>query len=99
VPIIACSIFIWQWKSINKQVNLAINHNTLSEGKLPTWVVISQNIPKNAISQKIIKAGIVYKTANLSDNWFWGDWNKASFDEPMQHDPFIVIASVVWRRY
>jgi XrtN system VIT domain protein len=94
LPVIACSIFIWQWKSIDKQVNLAINHNTLSEGKLPTWVVISQNIPKSAISQRIIKAGIVYKTANLSDSWFWGDWNKASFDEPMQHDPFIVIASL-----
>jgi XrtN system VIT domain protein len=94
VPIVACSIFIWQWKSINNQVNLAINHNTLSEGKLPTWVVISQNIPKNAIAQRIIKAGIVYKTANLGDNWFWGNWNKASFDEPMQHDPFIVIASL-----
>lgn len=94
LPVIACSIFIWQWKSINNQVNLAINHNTLSEGKLPTWVVISQNIPKNAIAQRIIKAGIVYKTANLSDSWFWGDWNKASFDEPMQHDPFIVIASL-----
>jgi XrtN system VIT domain protein len=94
LPVISCSIFIWQWKSIDKQVNLAINHNTLSEGKLPTWVVISQNIPKSAISQRIIKAGIVYKTANLSDSWFWGDWNKASFDEPMQHDPFIVIASL-----
>ncbi|MFC0517181.1 XrtN system VIT domain-containing protein [Mucilaginibacter angelicae] len=94
IPIIACSIFIWQWKSINNQVNLAINHNTLSEGKLPTWVVISQNIPKNALAERIIKAGIVYKTANLSDNWFWGDWNKASFDEPKKHDPFVVIASL-----
>lgn len=94
VPIVACGIFIWQWKSINKQVNLAINHNTLSEGKLPTWMVIAQNIPKNALSEKIIKAGIVYKTANLNDNWFWGDWDRDSFDEQKKHDPFVVIASV-----
>lgn len=94
VPVLACSIFIWQWKSISNQVDLAINHNTLSEGKLPTWVVVGQTIPKSAIAQRIIKAGIVYTTANLNDSWFWGGWRKASFDEPKQHDPFIVIASL-----
>jgi XrtN system VIT domain protein len=94
VPIMAIAIFVWQWKSINNKVNFALNHNTLTEGKLPAWVVISQHIPKNAIALRIIKAGIVYKTANLRDSWFWGDWHKASFDEPMQHDPFIVIASL-----
>ncbi|AYL98337.1 XrtN system VIT domain-containing protein [Mucilaginibacter celer] len=94
IPLVACAVFIWQWKSINKQVNLAINHNTLSEGKLPTWMVIAQNIPHNALAEKIIKADIVYKTANLSDNWFWGNWHSAAFDEPKKHDPFVVIASL-----
>jgi XrtN system VIT domain protein len=94
VPIIACGIFIWQWKSINKQVNLAINHNTLSEGKLPNWMVIAQNIPKNALAEKIIKAGIVYKTANLNSNWLWSDFGHLTFGEQKKHDPFVVIASV-----
>ncbi|MDB5141690.1 MAG: XrtN system protein [Mucilaginibacter sp.] len=94
VPIIACSIFVFQWSSINKQVNLAINHNTLSEGKLPSWVVISQNVPKSAIAERFVKANLVYKTANLQENWLWGDLKSASFDEPLKHDPFVVIASL-----
>ncbi len=94
VPVIACAVFIWQWNSINKQVNLAVNHNTLSEGKLPSWVIISQNIPKNAIAERVIKAGLVYKTVNLQENWLWGDIKTASFDEPMKHDPLIVLASL-----
>jgi XrtN system VIT domain protein len=94
VPVVACALFTWQWCSINKQVNLAVNHNTLAEGKLPSWMVISQNIPKNAIAERIIKAGLVYKTANLQDNWFWGDFHTASFDEPMKHDPMVVVASL-----
>lgn len=94
VPIVACGIFIWQWSSINKQVNLAVNHNTLSEGKLPSWVIIAQNMPHNAIAERIIKANLVYKTANLQDNWFWGNFRAVSFDEPLKHDPFVVIASL-----
>jgi XrtN system VIT domain protein len=94
IPVIACTLFIWQWSSINKKVNLAINHNTLSAGKLPAWVVISQNTPKNAIAERIIKADLVYKTANLQDNWFWGGMHANSFDEPLKHDPFVVIASL-----
>lgn len=95
VPVIACSLFIWQWSSINRQVNLTINHNSLSEGKLPSWVVISQNIPKNAIAERIVKANLVYKTANLQDNWFWGGIRSASFDEPLKHDPLVVMASLL----
>lgn len=94
VPVIICVLFVWQWRGINKQVNQAINHNILSEGKLPAWVVISQNIPKNDIAERIIKANLVYKTANLQDNWFWGSFHNASFDEPLKHDPLVVIASI-----
>jgi XrtN system VIT domain protein len=94
VPVIICALFVWQWRGINKQVNQAINHNILSEGKLPAWVVISQNIPKNDIAERIIKANLVYKTANLQDNWFWGSFRNASFDEPLKHDPLVVIASI-----
>ncbi|MDN3579516.1 XrtN system VIT domain-containing protein [Mucilaginibacter flavus] len=94
LPLIICSLFVWQWRSINTQVNQAINHNILSEGKLPAWVVISQNIPKNAIAERIIKANLVYKTANLQDNWFWGSFHNTSFDEPLKHDPLVVIASI-----
>ncbi|PWK69998.1 XrtN system VIT domain protein [Mucilaginibacter oryzae] len=94
IPLVACGVFTWQWKSIDKQINLAINHNTLAEGKLPNWIVVAQNIPKNEMAQKIIKAGIVYTTVNLNGNWFWRDWQHASFDEPKKHDPLIVIASL-----
>lgn len=94
IAVAVCGIFIWQWKSLNKQITLAINHNTLSEGKLPNWMVIAQNIPKNALSEKIIKAGIVYKTADLNSSWFWGDLNHISFDEQKKHDPLVLIASL-----
>jgi XrtN system VIT domain protein len=94
VPVIICALFVWQWRGINKQVNQAINHNILSEGKLPAWVVISQNIPKSDIAERIIKANLVYKTANLQDNWFWGSFHNSSFDEPLKHDPLVVIASI-----
>jgi XrtN system VIT domain protein len=95
VPVLVCALFMRQWYSINKQVNLAVNHNTLVEGKLPSWVIISQNLPKNSVAERIIKADLVYKTANLQENWLWStNFHTASFDEPLKHDPLVLLASL-----
>ena len=94
VAIIFCTWFIIQWSLINKDINIALNRNTLSEGKLPAWTVISQNIPKNFISERIIKASLVYKVMNTEGSFWWGDIKSTSFDEPLKHDPLVVLASV-----
>jgi XrtN system VIT domain protein len=60
----------------------------------PAWVVISRQIPKSALAERIIKSDLVYKTADLKGNLFWGDFHSSSFNEPLQHDPFIIMASL-----
>jgi len=91
-PILVCMSFIFYSKSINNQINRIVNQNTLSEGKLPSWAVIAQSIPRNSLTERLMKEDLVYKTINLNSDWWWGNFSGRSFDEPLQHDPMMVIA-------
>ncbi|MDB5014566.1 MAG: XrtN system protein, partial [Daejeonella sp.] len=95
VTLIFCGWFVIQWSAINKDINIAINRNTLAEGKLPLWTVISQNIPKNFISERIIKADQVYRVVDANGSFWWGDFKSSSFDEPKKHDPLVFLASIL----
>jgi XrtN system VIT domain protein len=94
ISVLFCAWFIIQWSSINTDINRALNHNTLSEGQLPSWTVISQNIPKNYISERIIKTDLVYKIVDTENSFWWGSFNSSSFDEPKKHDPLVVLSSL-----
>ncbi|TDQ07645.1 XrtN system VIT domain-containing protein [Pedobacter metabolipauper] len=95
LPLIICTGFTMKWNQTNKMISQTINHNTLNESKLPTWVLISQQVPKSALTEKIMKAGLVYTIPDRTGNWFWGDFGGTSFDEPKQHDPLVYIASLL----
>jgi XrtN system VIT domain protein len=86
--------FLESWQRITSQITRVTNQNTLSEGKLPNWIVVSQAIPKNFVSERLIKAEWVYKTVETSGNWFWGGFPSRAFDEPQKHDPLVIIASL-----
>ncbi|MGB4775502.1 MAG: XrtN system VIT domain-containing protein [Daejeonella sp.] len=94
IPLIFCIWFMVQWGSVNRDINFALNHNTLSEGKLPAWTAISQNIPKNFISERVIKTDLVYKSADMRNGFFGGGFNSSSFNEIKKHDPLVVIATL-----
>ncbi|WP_207535652.1 XrtN system VIT domain-containing protein [Desertivirga arenae] len=94
LAVTSISWFTYKWKYINDSINKISTHNTLAEGKLPNWVLISQAIPKGVVSERIIKSDLVYKTLDLSGNWLWGGFMNSAFDEKQQHDPLVVLASL-----
>ncbi len=98
VPLIFGIAFLIKWNSINNQIDIAINRNTLNEGKLPAWAVISQTIPKNFIAERIIKADLVYKTINDKNWWWWEGTANMRFNETMKHDPLVVIAGLIHKK-
>lgn len=93
IPLLICIGFVFYWKSINQQINKIVNQNTLSEGKLPSWMVIAQFLPQNLLTNRILKQDLIYKTVTL-DHWWWLANFSRRFDEPLQHDPMIVIAGL-----
>lgn len=85
-------VFTYLWKIQNDEITLLSNENILNETSLPIWTKVSQQIPNNAITTKILKSGIVYTTPK--DFRFEGmSLPSKSFDEVKKHDPFIVLAN------
>lgn len=95
VPVVIAAVFSLTWSvnvnDINKNYRLA-----LAEGKsgLPVWVQVAQHAKINAVTEKILKSGVVYTVPEWKENFLfrmpgrsWGDFQKV-------HDPLVVIASV-----
>ena len=97
LPLIVCICFLICWSSTNNKINLLINQNALNEARLPAWINVSQHIDNSFWAERILKAGLVYHEASL-DNFFWGGIPSHSFDEPKQHDPLVVIATLLFRK-
>ncbi|TKC07313.1 XrtN system VIT domain-containing protein [Pedobacter frigoris] len=96
IPLMICAWFNYQWRQVNETTGLIANLSTLKEDKLPVWVSVAQQLPKNFVTEKYLKADLVYTTPRENNNWFWGDPGGNSFDEPKKHDPLVMIASLLF---
>lgn len=94
IPSLITIFFILQWNRVHQSVTLAQNHNTLNESPLPEWVVVARQLPKSAITEKYLKAGLVYATPDKNSDWFFGNFG-GNFSEPKKHDPLVMISSLL----
>jgi len=79
------------------QINQTISANFHEElqpyqdNQLPSWVSVSQKLPKDWITERALKAGLVYTEA---DNLFEGGWmGDFQLNERQKHDPLVVMAT------
>jgi XrtN system VIT domain protein len=98
LPLIAAGIFLFTWHSQNQKINLIINQNTLNEGKLPNWIAVSREIGRSPVAERILKTGLVYNEVSPNGNFFFGGMPSKSFDERKQHDPMVVLATLLFER-
>jgi len=94
LPVILLIAFICQWNQLHGRVKSIQNNYTLRENELPEWVAIAQELPSTLITEKFLKAGLVYSIPTSNGNWFWGNIGGSGFEEARKHDPLVVIASV-----
>ena len=98
LPIAIAVVFLISWNNTNSQINLIINQNTLNEAKLPAWVAVSRQIEPSPITERILKAGLVYHEVTARDNFFFGGMPNRSFNEKKIHDPLVVLATLFFER-
>ncbi len=87
-------IFIIRWTSVVNLMNDTYRESFVEDNTtLPTWVRVSQRLPKNDITNKALKVGLTYVMPDI------GSWNFGSFPsrftERKVHDPFIVTACLI----
>jgi XrtN system VIT domain protein len=97
--VIVVTIFLIEWGASTKALSRASDRMILEErSDMPEWVMVAQNMPKNSISEKILKSGLVYSAAPEHYNWDFFDFPSRSFDEVRKHDPLVMIATFFYGR-
>lgn len=94
VSISVVILFVYQWEYVNRIVSKSIDKSMYDEkDDMPEWVVIAQNLPKNAMTEKFLKTGLVYMMAPEGNHWEFFNFGNKSFDEVKKHDPLVMIAT------
>ena len=66
-----------------------ITNKPYQEGSLPSWIQISQELPKSWITKRALKAGLVYMTG---ERFFFFNGARG-LNERAKHDPLVVVAT------
>jgi XrtN system VIT domain protein len=94
LPLLFTAGFVQRWHVTVKRLEVAQRVTFLRpEVRLPRWVAVGQNLPKDWITEKVLKAQLVYDTPQRNREFSLMPRN--SFNEVRQHDPLVLIADFV----
>ncbi len=92
LPLFSTIFFLEYWRLQTNKIDQIINHQTITENdELPIWVEIAQKLPKNFVTEKIIKSQINFSSNNFE--FFRNPINRFNKDR-RKHDPLVVLAQL-----
>ncbi|WP_266204714.1 XrtN system VIT domain-containing protein [Pontibacter kalidii] len=90
-PILFGVFFIWQWHTRSAQIDFYNNDFVIEENEsLPRWVKLSQHLPADYLTERIMKTDFVYQVPSTSFS-MW-DMPGENFTEIKRHDPLVTLA-------
>jgi XrtN system VIT domain protein len=88
IPISITIVFLFQWNNFKDEIhNASSSIITRPDNTLPEWVLLSQDMPTDNFSQKIIKGNLAFDTFQNISRGF----GSTTFDEVKRHDPLVNI--------
>ncbi|GGH66066.1 XrtN system VIT domain protein [Filimonas zeae] len=93
VIITICFVFLWcvNLSHINRKYgDASIEGNPA----LPAWVNTARTLPQNMVTEKMLKTGLVYETADAGHMSFFSLPSR-SIDEQRKHDPLVITSSLL----
>ncbi|PUZ21631.1 XrtN system VIT domain protein [Chitinophaga costaii] len=95
VVLLLCIAHIIWWNQETKSMNLAYQRTLVKSGNmLPPWMSVSQQLPQNLLTKRILETDLVYEVPDLSNGYSFWEMPHRSYDEPLQHDPLIMMSSL-----
>ena len=86
-------IYLIQWSNTSKEIHTVLQEAKKNKTELPSWAVVSQKIPQNSITKKILKTELVYSVPGSGNfNFFWGLPGRG-LGEERKHDPMVMMAT------
>jgi XrtN system VIT domain protein len=90
-PVLFTAFFLVQWHGRSQQIKFLANEDVINENSsLPRWVSLSQYLPADYITERIMKSELVYQ-APTEEFTMW-ELPTGSFDEIKKHDPLVVLS-------
>ncbi|PVY43136.1 XrtN system VIT domain-containing protein [Pontibacter virosus] len=90
-PVLFSAFFLVQWHQRNQQINFLANEEVIKENDtLPRWVSLSQQLPADYITERIMKTDLVYQ-APAEEFSMW-ELPEGSFSEIKRHDPLVILS-------
>lgn len=89
------SVYALLWRVNVVKADKIYSRVDAHEANLPPWLNVAQQITPNSLTEKILKAEMVYTTPDSwggRNNFFGGS---ANWDEDRKHDPLVMIASTL----
>lgn len=86
-------VFIIRWAVITQTINTTYRQATVQDNNgLPAWVAVAQRTQHNRVTEKVLKAGLVYSRFDNDGDFFWRTPSRG-FAEEKKHDPLVMLAS------
>jgi XrtN system VIT domain protein len=90
-PVLFLAFFLVQWHHRMEQINFYSNDHIIQENEtLPRWVKLSQQLPADYLTERIMKTDLIYQ-APAEELTLW-DIPGDSFHEIKRHDPLVMLA-------
>lgn len=93
VAIITTVVFVTMWCTSLSRINGKYGDVSIEgNSALPAWVNTARTLPQNAVTEKMLKSGLVYQTGDAGSLSFFS-FPSRSFSEQRKHDPLVMTAS------
>jgi XrtN system VIT domain protein len=84
--------FVSVWSMRVRTINEAVTQKYSGSDNMPGWIKVAQHIDQGAITEKILKTGLVYTVPSWNGDLFRGV-TRTLGEHQLLHDPLIVIAA------
>ncbi|UPK72645.1 XrtN system VIT domain-containing protein [Chitinophaga filiformis] len=97
ITVLIVLVYTVLWRMNVVQMSREYNRwsHQMSDTYLPAWLHVAAHITPNPITEKALKAEMVYTTANNWERNFLNFGSSFNWDETRKHDPLVMIASTL----
>lgn len=97
VVLVIALVFVAKWNSVVTTINREYKKQLVEGGEsLPAWVRLSQNLQPDAVTEKVLKAGLSY--ALPSEGLRFDRLPQRNFGQEQKHDPLVMASAMATSR-
>ncbi|WP_188133866.1 XrtN system VIT domain-containing protein [Chitinophaga sp. CF418] len=95
VLIVLVYTILWRMNVVQMNKEYSRWNNQVRGTYLPAWLHVAAHITPNPVTEKVLKAEMVYTTVDGWDRSFFNFGSSLNWNEARKHDPLVMIASTL----